>query len=107
MVSPALNQGFVGIIMLFLGGIGFVRLMARAVTVIRIERNWLKELQNPINSLAHVLLPGACFLTVIYLIVRAIVDAWDLLIRLAIFKRHRSSFFTAEESSAVQEHTPM
>ena len=65
MVSPALNQGLVGIIMLFLGGIGFVRLAARAVIVIRVERNWLKELQNPINSLAHVLLPGACFLTVI------------------------------------------
>ena len=111
-----------------------MRLIVRAVTVIRGERNWFREeLRNPINPIAHILLPGVCFLTVIigglllllsldqlptvfllimiaviYLIVRAIVDAWSMLIQLAVFKRNRNSVLNAlGEQSVVQEHSPL
>jgi hypothetical protein len=134
MVSPAVNNLILAVVLLVIGSTGFVRLISRAVAIMRVERNWFKEeLRNPINSIAHIVLPGACFLTVIasglmllvspeqmstvfllvmitvmYLIVRAIVDVWTLLIQLAVFKRSRNNTLNAlGEQSVVQEHAPL
>lgn len=128
-VSPVVNSVLLAIVLLVIGITGFARLIVRMVNVMRIERNWFaEELINPVNSIAHVLLPAACFLVVlaggmvalrspeqlqtvfalmmiavVYLIIRAIVDAWNLLIQLAIFKRTRRSALNelGEQTDAV------
>ena len=128
--SPIASQELLAIVLLVVGITGLIRLMVRAMNVMRIEQHWFREeLLNPINSVAHILLPGSCFLIIIasgimllsspdqlqtvfalmmlaivYMIVRAVVDAWTLLIQVAIFKRTRSNVFSSQET---QQNRPV
>ncbi len=129
-VSPIVSREFLMVVVLTVGATGFLRMIFRAVNIIRSERNWFQEeIRNPVNSIAHILLPVSCFLVILasglillfspdqlqvvlalmmvataYLIVRAIVDAWNLLIQVAIVKRTRTNVFSAQET---QPNTPV